>query len=588
LAHSFLPSSNRTASPSSSGGQLPLVIPFDQVPDLPASFAALKSLPGRLWLDSATAVGTREGGEAARTESSSGPVDRVAGLDTTAGQLARFSFLTADPLASLVAFPQDPDPWPALARLAACLPPTSAPQLPPFQGGLAGLLGYEASRWLEPQALRSCHLHQHDDFPTPAIWFGVFDWTIAVDHAEGRAWLVCQGWRPEPFQEAIGGGVGDTRRRASRDDRASGARVSGDIQLARRRADQILGCLSESSTSGPAAPGGGAGPSVGRPRRQRIDRVAGSGSPTSLDLAQQAGVRSNFTGAGFRTAVAEIVRRIRRGDSFQVNLAQRLLASAPLDADELYLRLRQSNPAPFAGYLDGGSFQVLSSSPEGFLQVRQRRVSTRPIKGTVPRTGDPEIDRQLAQQLSASEKDRAENIMIVDLMRNDLSRVCDDDSVVVRQLCQIERYQYVQHLVSVVEGRLRGGMGVPDLLAACFPGGSVTGAPKIEAMKTIAQLEPNPRGPYCGSLGYLSCTGDADFNILIRTVTGTGCHYQIPVGGGITARSDPAAEEAETWAKAEGMLRAFGSPAAAAEPAVSTRSRPGSRDPRASDLWRPA
>ena len=147
--------------------------------------------------------------------------------------------------------------------------------------------------------------------------------------------------------------------------------------------------------------------------------------------------------------------------------------------------------------------------------------------------------------------------MIVDLMRNDLSRVCTDDSVHVTQLCEIERYEYVQHLVSVVEGELQEDKNTVDLLRACFPGGSVTGAPKIEAMRTIARLEPNPRGPYCGSIGYISCGGAADFNILIRTITATDGYWQIPVGGGITAQSDPAAEEAETWAKAEGMLRAI-------------------------------
>ena len=163
----------------------------------------------------------------------------------------------------------------------------------------------------------------------------------------------------------------------------------------------------------------------------------------------------------------------------------------------------------------------------------------------------------LARELLASEKDRAENVMIVDLLRNDLSRVCSDESVQVRQLCGLERYEYVQHLVSVVEGRILPEKSAIDLLMACFPGGSVTGAPKIEAMRTIARLEPNPRGPYCGSIGYISCGGNADFNILIRTITSSGGYWQIPVGGGITARSDAEREEAETWAKAEGMLRAI-------------------------------
>jgi para-aminobenzoate synthetase component 1 len=233
-----------------------------------------------------------------------------------------------------------------------------------------------------------------------------------------------------------------------------------------------------------------------------------------------------------------------------------------MSSPELYMKLRRHNPAPFAAYYGHHAFQVLSSSPEGFLQLRQGRVETRPIKGTVRRTGDQLTDERLAEQLLSSEKDRAENVMIVDLLRNDLSRVCIDDSVQVRTLCGLEQYEHVQHLVSVVEGRLARGTTAVGLLRACFPGGSVTGAPKIEAMRTIARLEPNPRGPYCGSIGYIGCGGQADFNILIRTITTAGGYWQIPVGGGITARSDPEQEEAETWAKAEGMLRAIGESAA--------------------------
>jgi para-aminobenzoate synthetase component 1 len=276
------------------------------------------------------------------------------------------------------------------------------------------------------------------------------------------------------------------------------------------------------------------------------------GGKTAFD-----GVSSNFTSEQFRVSVAEMVGRIRKGDFFQVNLAQRLVTESTLDPASLYLRLRKTNPAPFAGFYDGGTFQVISSSPEGFLKIRERHVQTRPIKGTAPRTADKALDAAMADDLLASEKDRAENIMIVDLMRNDLSRVCRDESVVVSRMCEIERYQYVQHLVSVVEGELIDGLDAVDALKACFPGGSVTGAPKIEAMKTIARVEPHPRGPYCGSMGYLGCGGDADFNILIRTITSTGGRLQIPVGGGITARSEPAAEEAETWDKARGMLKAL-------------------------------
>ncbi|MCA9136650.1 MAG: anthranilate synthase component I family protein [Planctomycetales bacterium] len=496
-------------------------------PSLRASdlFAALGGLTGRVWLDSATADASPAGPD----------------VDGVVKQLSRYSFLTADPIHRLVASRHQPNPWPELSRLFKALTRISPPRdpvqpaLPPFQGGLVGIIGYEAARWLEPDELNDCDSRQHDDLPTPAMSFGVYDWVIAIDHVENRTWLVCQGFTADDLN-------GDTHCRST--DSSPEQNFQQRSRRATARADQIDDLIWKSlnATTNDSIP-------------QQSNRDC-TGSPKSIDPERQ-NVSSNFTSAQFQTAVAEIVRRICNGDSFQVNLAQRLTTTSSIAPATLYERLRNSNPAPFAGFYDGGSFQVISSSPEGFLQIRDRHVETRPIKGTVPRTGDNAYDARLADKLSASEKDRAENIMIVDLMRNDLSRVCTDQSVVVSQLCAIERFQFVQHLVSVVEGELGDDVDAVDALMACFPGGSVTGAPKIEAMKTIANLEPHPRGPYCGSMGYLSCSGDADFNILIRTITATEGKLQIPVGGGITARSQPAAEEAETWAKARGMLNAL-------------------------------
>jgi para-aminobenzoate synthetase component 1 len=361
---------------------------------------------------------------------------------------------------------------------------------------------------------------------------GLYDWTIATDHESGQSWIISQGLGRESRSERH---------------RAAIERADAVEAFLADHPNRLAPTLSSGSTAGNPTPA--PGPSA----PDCIDQVPSARQhQTSRD-----DVRSNFSGDQFRARVAEIVRSIREGDSFQVNFAQRLLKKADLSSPELYLRLREVNPAPFGAYYSGTNFEVLSSSPEGFLKIRRGRVETRPIKGTVRRTGIPSEDHRLAGELAASEKDRAENVMIVDLMRNDLSRVCTDDSVQVQQLCKIERYQYVQHLVSVVEGQLRPGKTVADLLRACFPGGSVTGAPKIEAMRWIARLEPNPRGPYCGSMGYISCGGDADFNILIRTITAAHGYWQFPVGGGITARSNPSLEEAETWAKAEGMLRAI-------------------------------
>jgi para-aminobenzoate synthetase component 1 len=270
-----------------------------------------------------------------------------------------------------------------------------------------------------------------------------------------------------------------------------------------------------------------------------------------------AGLSSNFSKAEYLSAVKRVIEYIRSGDVFQVNLAQRLLFSARDDPVPLYLRLRRRNPAPFAGYFDLGEFQVVSASPERFLKVTDRAVEARPIKGTRPRTGRPEADQQAGHELAQSEKDRAENVMIVDLLRNDLSRVCEPESVRVSQLCALETYQYVQHLVSAVCGQLRPGCTPIDLLRASFPGGSVTGAPKIRAMEIIAELERCARGPYCGSLGYLGFDGSMDLNILIRTITAGRGWWQAPVGGGIVVQSDAEREYQETWDKAEGLLRAI-------------------------------
>ncbi|OYP38888.1 anthranilate synthase component I family protein [Rhodopirellula sp. MGV] len=504
-----------------------LVTSLDKPLDPVAIFQRLAPLGRRVWLDSSAGEPETEKADKQATE---------VGLNLNPH--ARYSFLTADPILELVAHVDDPDPWPALSQLAARLPDSrltprclveadgscsGEDSLPPFQGGLVGIIGYEASRWIEPQELATCHLNQQDDLPTPAMSFGVFDWTIAIDHFTHRAWLICQGWDRDMFA----GDLADAPPTLSTEQLA---------QNASERRDQILALLND----------------------EWCEAATPDSQANETGETYTVPITSNFAEGEFCEAVEQIVAGIRNGDSFQVNLAQRLTAPENVLPEQLYLSLRQANPAPQSGFYDGGSFHVLSSSPEGFLQIRDSHVSTRPIKGTRPRTGDEAVDRRYGEELLASEKDRAENIMIVDLMRNDLSQVCTDESVRVSQLCQLERYECVQHLVSVVEGDLRPESSIVDCLRACFPGGSITGAPKIEAMKIIARLEPNPRGPYCGSMGYISCSGQADFNILIRTITATGGQLQIPVGGGITARSEPAAEEAETWAKAEGMLRSLG------------------------------
>jgi para-aminobenzoate synthetase component 1 len=289
-------------------------------------------------------------------------------------------------------------------------------------------------------------------------------------------------------------------------------------------------------------------------------RLAGELRRSQWSMGRSVGsksVTSNMSRDKYIRMVERAIDYIYAGDVYQVNLAQRLLA--PLDEPpiELYLRLRQRNPAPFAGYFDIGDLVIASASPERFLRVYGSEVETRPIKGTRPRWPSPEADMYSAGELRDSDKDRAENVMIVDLLRNDLGRVCEFGSIQVTDPLRLESYQFVHHLTSEVCGRLRAEYGPMDLLRAAFPGGSVTGAPKIRAMEIIAELEPTARGAYCGCLGYIGFNGSMDSNILIRTFSCSRGWVQFPVGGGIVAQSNPEREYEETLHKAEGLIRAY-------------------------------
>ncbi|MEN6367558.1 MAG: aminodeoxychorismate synthase component I [Thermoguttaceae bacterium] len=430
-------------------------------------------------------------------------------------QLGRYSFLAADPFDFLE--------WPAdgrdaLAALATRMSPFHAetrPELPPFQGGWAGLFGYELGRSLESAPSAGV-----DEFHAPALAVGCYDVVLAVDHRSGQAWLVSQGF-PE---------LDPSRRRR---------RAAERLRQMRDRLEQDL--------DPPAT-------------RASSDYLPRKLLTPQYPLADWPSVTSNFSRSQYLDIVRRVIDYIHAGDVFQVNLSQRLMTPATEDAVSLYRRLRRINPAPMAGYFDLGGLQVASASPERFLTVRHGLVETRPIKGTRPRTGDAAADQKTVDDLVSSEKDRAENVMIVDLLRNDLSRVCEPDSVRVAQLCGVETYQYVFHLVSAVRGRLRADCSALDLLRAAFPGGSITGAPKPRAMQIIAELEPTARGPYCGSLGYLGFDGAMDTSLLIRTVTAARGWWQFPVGGGIVAQSDPEREYQETLDKAQGILQAVRSP----------------------------
>jgi len=426
--------------------------------------------------------------------------------------LGRYSFLAADPFEFLELPADGSDGLAALAQGMAGLHTAAAAGLPPFQGGAAGVLSYDLGRSLE---VLPCP--RVDEFQVPALAVGLYDVVVALDHVADRAWIISQGL-PET-------GPAARRRRAA------------------QRLEQARGWL--------AAPRGGVGVAVALPP------LSAAQLAPQYPVAAMEGLTSNFSAAGYLAAVQRVIDYVVAGDIFQANLSQRLLFPARDDAVSLYLRLRRRNPAPFAGYFDLGAFQILSASPERFLRVSGGCVEARPIKGTRPRTGQAAADQQAAAELLQSEKDRAENVMIVDLLRNDLARVCRPESVKVSQLCGLESYAYVLHLVSAVEGRLRDDRTPIDLVRAAFPGGSITGAPKVRAMEVIAELEPTARGAYCGSLGYFGFDGSMDLSILIRTITAGRGWWQLPVGGGIVAQSVPAEEYQETWHKAEGLLRAL-------------------------------
>tara|TARA_B100000700_G_scaffold172437_2_gene190517 strand:- start:49526 stop:50884 length:1359 start_codon:yes stop_codon:yes gene_type:complete len=292
-------------------------------------------------------------------------------------------------------------------------------------------------------------------------------------------------------------------------------------------------------------------------RREQVKSWLAANVPATAAFA----VTAPFAGEQDRTGYGERFRAVQRyihaGDCYQINLTQRFSAPFRGDLWQAYLRLRKATPTPFAGFMAWEDKAVLSLSPERFLQCHAGRVEARPIKGTRPRGDTPEQDAALAQALKASAKDRAENVMIVDLLRNDLGRACAPGSVRVPQLCGLESYANVHHLVSVVEGRLADDQAPLDILAAAFPGGSITGAPKIRAMQIIDELEPSRRSVYCGSLGYIDQRGHMDTSIAIRTAVASGGQLHLWGGGGLVADSQEDAEYLETLDKIRHLLTAL-------------------------------
>jgi len=482
------------------GRSLPLVEELSPAPDVVTCVQALAGEAGLLVLES---VLPRDG-------------------------VGRYSFVTADPFEffTVRAAQYKLDPLGPLQRWLRERPMDTVPGLPPFQGGAAGMLAYELGGCWErlPQS-------RYDEFRLPVLAVGLYDWTLGWDHAADRCWVVSQGF-PEQSEE---------RRRAR----------------AARRLAWLRERLKTAATASSKSPPANVASFQGGPTH--VDAMAFSRQQLAphWPVPGWRDVFSDFTRDGYLRMVERVMEYIRAGDIFQANVSQRLVTPWRRSPLELYQRLRQSNPAPFAGYFACDDWAVVSASPERLLRVRGGEVETRPIKGTRPRGHGPEADLFTRDELRESEKDVAENVMIVDLLRNDLSRVCRPGSIRVPTLCAVETYQTVQHLVSQVRGRLRDDADAWSLFEAVFPGGSVTGAPKIRAMQVIAEQEPTVRGPYCGSLFYVGFDGSVDSNILIRTFVCRHGWAQCSVGGGVVAQSDPAAEYEETLHKAEGMLRAL-------------------------------
>ncbi len=360
----------------------------------------------------------------------------------------------------------------------------------PFVGGALGYFSYDLGRTIEDLPATA-----KSDLTLPTLKFGLYDWAVVVDHKKQKSWLVGQGRDKKTF-------------------------LQWD-----KRLEQL-----------------------NQPKAATITK------PFKVN----SNVSSNFSKENYAKAFERIKHYIHEGDCYQVNLAQRFVADVAGDPWDAYLRLRTMNPAPFAAYMAVDSIEdnsyILSSSPERFLLIKDNYVETKPIKGTRPRDEDPKRDQELAEELKNSQKDQAENVMIVDLLRNDIGKNCAVGSVSVPKIFEIESYKTVHHLVSTVIGTLAENKHALDLIKGAFPGGSITGAPKLRAMEIIEELEPHRRSVYCGSIGYISFDGQSDTNIAIRTMIWDQDKIHFQAGGGIVLDSEMEAEYQETYDKAAAML----------------------------------
>jgi anthranilate synthase component 1 len=373
------------------------------------------------------------------------------------------------------------------------------PGLPRFTGGAVGYLAYETAEWFEPATARGGPSSPDEDL----AGFMVFDTVLAFDHVQHRILLIAN------------------------------ARIAGEEDL---RALYQFACAKIEFLE------------------RELERALSLPRPTET---QPLHLESNFTQPAFEAIVRKAKEHIAAGDIYQVVLSQRFSAEVGADPFTVYRALRHVNPSPYMFFLRMGGRSIVGSSPEMLVRVEGRRAETHPIAGTRPRGRTDAEDQRLADELKKNEKERAEHVMLVDLGRNDLGRVCDYGTVRVPTFMALERYSHVMHLVSMVEGQLSEENDRLDALVACFPAGTVSGAPKVRAMQIINELEPIRRQIYAGAVGYLDFAGNLDFCITIRTVVLDGRHAYIQAGAGIVADSNPTAEYEETKDKARAMVRAL-------------------------------
>jgi para-aminobenzoate synthetase component 1 len=423
---------------------------------------------------------------------------------------ARYSFVAARPFLTFRSFgsrcelnaPHQAcygNPWHVLESLMARYELLDEIDLPFPLGGCFGYWGYDLKNFVEPKLPRNAV----NDLDLPDCQTGFYDSLVVFDHRIDQVWIVSTGLQSDGSR--------------------SPARARSQFEFWQERL---------------------------------LKSPAAQKSPAAAPLAI-GDAASNLSRAEFTAKVGRVLQYIRAGDTYQVNLSHRLTARAAGSGWDFFQRLADVSPAPFAAYLDCGDFQVCSSSPELFLRLSGAQIQTRPIKGTRPRDADATRDAQLTYELQTSGKEMSELVMITDLLRNDLGKVCEFGSVQVPELVRLERYSHVQHLVSTVSGRLRADQTHFSAFASCFPGGSITGAPKIRAMEIIDELEPVTRGPYTGSIGYLGFNRESQLNIAIRTAICQPDAIHFNVGAGIVAESLPEAEYDETMAKGAGFLAAL-------------------------------